>query len=87
MTSDELDERPTALVVQVTMSPEAAKTVRNILADGQRAIGVQLGQRPPVHTQRKLDGMADDLAGVLRELDEAIANPVAVPVPELGGEA
>jgi hypothetical protein len=86
MTDDELDETPTALVVQVTMSPEAAKTVRTILTDGQRAIGVQLGQRPPVHTQRRLDGMADDLAGVVRELDLAIANPIAVPVPELGGD-
>lgn len=82
----ELDpETPTALLVRIEMPPEAAKVVRRILADGRRLVGVQLGQRPPVHTQQKLDEAADHLTTVLAELDRAIANPIAVPVPDLAG--
>jgi hypothetical protein len=84
---DELDpDTPTALLVRVEFTPEAAKVLRKVAAEARRLMGVQLGQRPPLHTQRVLDEHADHLRSVVDELDRAIANPIAVPVPDLAGE-
>lgn len=83
--TDETDQQPSAVVVQLEMSPEAAKILDHLMSERLRYIAAEIAQHPPVHTRRVLDEHVSHIETVRAHLKLARANPVAVRVPQPGG--